>query len=143
VAAVAEASPLAGRTAHWGDDGPHFPIRGAGRAVGGTRGRAPVERDERGDGKRRSARSGVGVGVLLSPVIGRDGRHLPLPGRHGIERRVREASEILVRVSQVRSTQIHVSARRAYNVPTRTLWSAMEVPLGFSARMSRLVADFG
>jgi len=59
------------------------------------------------------------------------------------ERRVREASGILVSASQVESTQIHVSARRAYYVPTRTWWSALEVPYGFPARMPSVVAFFG
>jgi len=59
------------------------------------------------------------------------------------ERRVREASGILVRASQVESTQVHASTRRAYNVPTPSWWSAMEVPFGFPARMPRIVAYFG
>ena len=59
------------------------------------------------------------------------------------ERRVRETSGILVSASQVESTQIHVSARRDYYVPTPTWWSAMEVPYGFPARMPRVVAYFG
>jgi len=59
------------------------------------------------------------------------------------ERRVRKASGILVRASQVESSQIHASARRAYYVPTQTLWSAMEVPFGFPAKMPRTVAHFG
>jgi len=59
------------------------------------------------------------------------------------ERRVREASGILVRASQVESTQVHASARRAHYVPTPSWWSAMEVPFGFPARMPRIVAFFG
>jgi len=59
------------------------------------------------------------------------------------ERRVREASCILVSASQVESTQIHVSARRDYYVPTPTWWSAMEVPYGFPASMPRVAAYFG
>jgi len=59
------------------------------------------------------------------------------------ERRVREASGILVSDSQVKSTQIHVSARRDYYILTPTWWSAMEVPHGFPARMPRFVAYFG
>ena len=59
------------------------------------------------------------------------------------ERRVREASGILVRASQVESTHVHASARRAYYVPTPYWWSAMEVPLGFPARMPRIVTYFG
>jgi len=59
------------------------------------------------------------------------------------ERWVREASGILVRASQVESTQVHTSARRAYYVPTPSWWSAMEVPCGFPARMLRIVAYFG
>ena len=58
------------------------------------------------------------------------------------ERRVREASGILVRASQVESTQIYASARRAYYVPTPTWWSAMEVLFGFPARMPRIVDYF-
>jgi len=59
------------------------------------------------------------------------------------ERRVREASGILVRASQVDSTLVHTSARRAYNVPTLSWWLAMEVPFGFPAQMPRRVAYFG
>jgi len=59
------------------------------------------------------------------------------------ERRVRDASDILVSATQVESTQIHVSARRDYYVPTPTWWSAMEVLYGFPARMPRIVAYFG
>jgi len=59
------------------------------------------------------------------------------------ERRVRDASGILVIATQVESTQIHVSARRDYYVPTPTWWSALEVPYGFPARMPRIVAYFG
>ena len=59
------------------------------------------------------------------------------------ERRVQEASGILVRASQVESTQVHDSARRAFYVPTPTWWSAVEVPFGFPARMPRIVAYFG
>jgi len=59
------------------------------------------------------------------------------------ERRVREASGILVRASKVGSTQVHASARRAYYVPTPTWWSAVEVPFGFLAGMPRVVAYFG
>jgi len=59
------------------------------------------------------------------------------------ERRVREASGILVSAAQVESTQIHVSARRDYYVPTPTWASALEVPYGFPARMPRVVAYFG
>ena len=59
------------------------------------------------------------------------------------ESRVREASGILVSAAQVESTEIHVSARRNYYVPTPTWWSAMEVPYGFPARMPRVVAYFG
>jgi len=53
------------------------------------------------------------------------------------ERRLREASGILVRASPVESTQVHTSARRAYYVPTPSWWSSMEVPFGFPARMPR------
>jgi len=56
------------------------------------------------------------------------------------ERRVREASGILVRASQVESTRVNVSARRAYYVPKLSWWSVMEVPFGFPARMLRIVA---
>jgi len=56
------------------------------------------------------------------------------------ERRVREASGILVRAPQVESTQVHASARRAYYVPTPSWWSALEVPFGLRARMPRIVA---
>ena len=59
------------------------------------------------------------------------------------ERRVLEASGILVSDAQVESTQIHVSARRDYNVPTPTWWSALEVPCGFPERMPRIVAYVG
>jgi len=59
------------------------------------------------------------------------------------ERRVRDASGILVSDTQVESTQIHVSARRDYYVPTPTSWSALEGPYGFPAKMPRLVAYFG
>jgi len=59
------------------------------------------------------------------------------------ERRVRDASGILVSATQVESTQIHVSARRDYYVPTPTWWSTLEVPHGFPARMPRIVAYFG
>ena len=58
-------------------------------------------------------------------------------------RRVRDASGILVSPTQVESTQVHVSARRDYYVPTPTWWSALEVPRGFPARMPRIVAYFG
>jgi len=60
-----------------------------------------------------------------------------------MERRVRDASGILVSATQVESTQIHVSARRDYYVPTPTWWSALEVPYGFPARMPRIVVYFG
>jgi len=56
---------------------------------------------------------------------------------------VPDASGILVSATQVESTQIHVSARRDYYVPTPTWWSALEVPYGFPARISRIVAYFG
>ena len=59
------------------------------------------------------------------------------------EHRVQEASGILVRASQVESTQAHALARRAYYVPTPSWWSAMEVLFGFLARMPRIVAYFG
>jgi len=59
------------------------------------------------------------------------------------ERPVREASGILVRASQVESTQIHASAQWDYFVPTPTWWSAMEESLRLSARMPRIVAHFG
>jgi len=59
------------------------------------------------------------------------------------ERRVRGASGILVSAAQVASTQIHVSARRDYYVPTPTSWSALEAPHGFPSRVSRVVAYFG
>jgi len=59
------------------------------------------------------------------------------------ERRVREASGILVRASQVESTQVHASARRAFYVPMPSWWSAMEVPFGYLALMPRIVAFFG
>jgi len=47
------------------------------------------------------------------------------------ERRARKASGILVSAAQVESTQIHVSARRDYYVPTPTWWSALEVLTAF------------
>jgi len=56
---------------------------------------------------------------------------------------VREASGTLVSAAQVESTQIHVSARREYYVPTTTGWSALEVTYGIPARMPRVVAHFG
>jgi len=59
------------------------------------------------------------------------------------ESRVRDASGILVRATQVESTQIHVSARRDYYVPTLTWWLALEVPYGFPAMMPRIVAYSG
>jgi len=59
------------------------------------------------------------------------------------ERRVRDASGILVSSTHVESTQIHVFARRDYYVPTPTWWSALVVPHGFPARMPRIVAYFG
>ena len=46
------------------------------------------------------------------------------------KRRVREASGILVRASQVESTQVHASARRAYYVPTPS-WSSAVLPTRF------------
>jgi len=58
------------------------------------------------------------------------------------ERRVRDASGILLSAPQVESTQINVSARQDYYVPTPTWWSAFEVPYGFPARMPRIVALF-
>jgi len=71
------------------------------------------------------------------------------PDRHNFlhqdaraERRVREASRILMCASQVESTHMHASARRAYYVPTPTWWSAMKVRFGFPARMPRIVAYF-
>ena len=48
----------------------------------------------------------------------------------GTERRVRETSEILVSAASVESTEIRVSARRDYYVPTPSWWSALEVPYG-------------
>ena len=59
------------------------------------------------------------------------------------ERRVRDASVILVSATQVESTQIHVCAPRDYFVPTPTWWSALEVLYGFPAMMPRIVAYFG
>jgi len=59
------------------------------------------------------------------------------------ERRVRQASGILVRAFQVESTQVHASAQLAYYVTTPSCWSEMEVPFGFPARMLRIVAYFG
>jgi len=59
------------------------------------------------------------------------------------ERRVQEASGNLVRASQVESTQVHASTRRAYYVQTASWWSALEVPFGFPARMPRIVAFLG
>jgi len=59
------------------------------------------------------------------------------------ERRVREASGILVLAFQVESNQVRVSARRTYYVSTQSLCSAMEVPFGFPARMPGIVAFFG
>jgi len=59
------------------------------------------------------------------------------------ERRVREASGILVRASQVESTQVHASARRAYFVPSPSWWSALEAPFGLFVRLPRIVAYFG
>jgi len=59
------------------------------------------------------------------------------------ERRVWEATGILVSAAQDESTQIHVSARRDYYVPTPTWWSALEVPHGSPARVPRVVAYFG
>jgi len=58
------------------------------------------------------------------------------------ERRVREASGILVSAAQVESTQIHVSARRDYYLPTPSWWSVLEVSHGFPARVPRVVAYF-
>jgi len=46
------------------------------------------------------------------------------------KRRVREASGIRVRASQVESTQVHASARRAYYVPTPS-WSSAVLPTRF------------
>jgi len=82
------------------------------------------------------------VGVLLSPVLGEGDPHFHHQDAR-TERRVREASVILVRASQVESTQVYASARRAYYVPTPSWWSAMEVPFGFPARMPRIEAFFG
>jgi len=59
------------------------------------------------------------------------------------ERRARQASGILVSAAQVESTQIHVSARWDYYVPTPTWWSALEVPCGFSVRMPHVMAYVG
>jgi len=59
------------------------------------------------------------------------------------KRRVRDASCILLSGTQIESTQIHVSARRDYYVPTPTWRSALEEPFGFRARMPRIVAYFG
>jgi len=59
------------------------------------------------------------------------------------ERRLQEASRILVRASEVESTQVRVSARRAYYVLTPSWWSTLEVPFGVPARMPRIVAHFG
>jgi len=46
------------------------------------------------------------------------------------ERRVREASGILVSAAQVERTRTHVSVRRDYYVPTLSWWSVLEVPHG-------------
>jgi len=59
------------------------------------------------------------------------------------ERRVRDASGILVSAPQVESTQIHICARRDSYVPTPTWWSALEVLYEFPAMMPRIVAYFG
>jgi len=80
--------------------------------------------------------------VLLPPVIGETEPHFHHQDAR-TERRVREASGILVRASQVQSSQVHTSTRRACYVPTPSWWSAMEVPFGFPARMPRIVAYFG
>jgi len=88
--------------------------------------------------------------VCCPQLWGRAPSNWGTPDRHNFlhqdaraERRVREASRILVCASQVESTQIHASARRAYYVPTPTWWSAMKVPFGFPARMPHIVAYFG
>jgi len=59
------------------------------------------------------------------------------------ERRAREASRILVIAAQVKSTQIHVCARREFHVPTPTWWSALEVDHGFPAKVVGVLAFFG
>ena len=58
------------------------------------------------------------------------------------ESSVRDESRILVSAAHVERTQIHVSARRGYNVPTPSWWSVVEVPHKFTARMPRVVAYF-
>jgi len=59
------------------------------------------------------------------------------------ERRVREASGILLQASHEESTQVHASTRGASYVPTPLWWSAMEVPFGLPARMPRTVSYCG
>ena len=55
---------------------------------------------------------------------------------------MRDASGILVSATQVESTQIHVSARRDFFIPTPTWESALEVTYGFPARMPHIMAYF-
>jgi len=77
-----------------------------------------------------------------SPYLGKGDFHFHHQDAR-TERRVREASGILVRASRVESTQVHASARREYHVPTPSWWSALEAPFGFFARLPRIVAYFG
>jgi len=76
------------------------------------------------------------------PYLGEGDRHFHHKDAR-TERRVRVASGILVRASQVESSQVHTSTRRAYYAPTPSWWSAMDVPFGFPARMPRKGAYFG
>ena len=80
--------------------------------------------------------------MLLPPYLGEGDPHFHHQDAR-TESRVREASGILVRASQVESSQVHTSTRRAYYVPTPSLWSAMDVPFEVPARMPRIVAFFG
>jgi len=55
------------------------------------------------------------------PYLGERDPHVH-PQDARTERRVREASGVLVSASQVESTQIHVSTQRDNYVPTPTWW---------------------
>ena len=79
---------------------------------------------------------------LSPPYLGEKDPHVH---HHDVraERRVREASGILVSASQVESTQIHAPNRQDYYVPTPTWWPEVDKPHGFPARMPRIVAYFG
>jgi len=98
MAVVADTPPRSVRAACRGGDGPPCPTRGGGRAVGGASSRAPVQRD--GRGHRHDVPPIVGWEWACSspPYLGEKDPHFHHQDAR-TERRVREASGILVRAS--------------------------------------------